>query len=104
MELFQAYELWKEDKGMDFTDPSLDDATSSCKLMTCLQVALLCVQEQLADRPSILEVFSMLRNEAATIARPKKPAFSAKRDEDGGNNSIYNCSVNDASISQMLPQ
>ncbi|KAK1551725.1 hypothetical protein Q3G72_003447 [Acer saccharum] len=36
-----AYKLWKDDKGMDFMDPSLDDTFSSCKLMTCLHIALL---------------------------------------------------------------
>ncbi|KAK9274513.1 hypothetical protein L1049_021762 [Liquidambar formosana] len=82
-----AYELLKDGKGMEFMDPSLDDAFSSCKLMTCMQVALLCVQEKPTDRPSMLEVSSMLKNETAAIAMPKRPAFSRKRDEDEGNNS-----------------
>ncbi|XP_021809031.1 serine/threonine-protein kinase BRI1-like 1, partial [Prunus avium] len=48
-----AYELWKEGKGMEFMDPSLDDTHSLCKLMRCLQIALLCVQENANDRPSM---------------------------------------------------
>ncbi|KAB1211872.1 putative cysteine-rich receptor-like protein kinase 35 [Morella rubra] len=40
-----AYELWKEGGGMQFIDPSLNDSSSPCKLLRCLQVALLCVQE-----------------------------------------------------------
>ncbi|XP_050272187.1 G-type lectin S-receptor-like serine/threonine-protein kinase SRK [Quercus robur] len=76
-----AYELWKEGKGMEFMNPTLDDTTSSCKLIQCLEVALLCVQENAIDRPSILEVSSMLKNETIVVTNPKKPAFSAKRDE-----------------------
>ncbi|KAK9274722.1 hypothetical protein L1049_021973 [Liquidambar formosana] len=73
-----AWSLWTQ---------SLDDAFSSCKLMTCMQVALLCVQERPADRPSMLEVSSMLKNKTVAIAMPKRPAFSIKRDEDDRNNS-----------------
>ncbi|KAL5774873.1 hypothetical protein ACOSP7_012430 [Xanthoceras sorbifolium] len=41
---------------------SLDDTYSSCKLMRCLRVALLFVQEVPNDRPTMLEVYSMLIN------------------------------------------
>ncbi|KAI6668333.1 hypothetical protein NL676_016186 [Syzygium grande] len=64
-----AKELWKDDKCMEYIDPSLDDSSSSCKLMRCMQVALLCVEENLEDRPSMLEVSSMLKNEAAVVKK-----------------------------------
>ncbi|KAF7154788.1 hypothetical protein RHSIM_Rhsim01G0041200 [Rhododendron simsii] len=78
----QAYDLWKCGKGMEFMDPSLDDTYLSCKLMRCMQIALLCVQENPADRPSMLELSSMLKNETAAMNTPKRPAFSTRRDED----------------------
>ncbi|RVX05171.1 putative cysteine-rich receptor-like protein kinase 35 [Vitis vinifera] len=99
-----AYELWKDGKSMEFMDPSLDDACSSCKLTRCMQVALLCVQENPADRPSVLEVDSMIKNETAAIATPRRPAFAAKRDEveaDGKSASGHEIgSVNVTTISQ----
>ena len=67
---------------MEFMDPSLDDTNLLCKLLRCIQIALLCVQESPAARPSMLEVSSMLNNETAAINFPKRPAFSTKRDED----------------------
>ncbi|KAL5839968.1 hypothetical protein ACOSQ4_012576 [Xanthoceras sorbifolium] len=74
--VYKAYKLWKDGKGMEFMDSSLDDTYSSCKLMRCLRVALLCVQEVPNDRPTMLEVFSMLiKNEAKDIMIPKEPAF-----------------------------
>ncbi|KAK3228857.1 hypothetical protein Dsin_000738 [Dipteronia sinensis] len=100
-----AYVLWKDDKGMDFMDPSLDDTFSNCKLMTCLQIALLCVQETPNDRPTMLEVFSMLKNEVTYITIPKKPAFSRQTDENEQNKSAMHlevCSVNDATISKVV--
>ncbi|KAK9268563.1 hypothetical protein L1049_000317 [Liquidambar formosana] len=104
--LEDAYELWKDGKGMEFMDPSLDDAFSSCKLMTCMQVALLCIQERPADRPSMLEVCSMLKNETSAFAMPKRPAFSINRDEDEEKNPTLQLAVcsNDATVSQILPR
>ncbi|KAG6739885.1 hypothetical protein POTOM_057503 [Populus tomentosa] len=100
-----AYELWKDGEGVEFFDPSLDDSFSSCKLTRCLQVALLCVQENPLDRPSMLKISSMLKNENAPIATPKRPSFSTKRDEEEDSvlrNKIY--SVNDATISDLEPR
>ncbi|KAJ9141186.1 hypothetical protein P3X46_031754 [Hevea brasiliensis] len=96
-----AYDLWKMENRMEFMDSTLDDSFSPCKLLRCLQVALLCVQESPTDRPSILEVYSMLKNENIAIACPKKPAFSVKSGE-AEENGI--CSINNVSISQMLPR
>ncbi|XP_058215442.1 cysteine-rich receptor-like protein kinase 34 [Rhododendron vialii] len=73
--LQHAYDLWKCGKGMEFMDPLLDDTYSSCKLMRCMQIALLCVQENPADRPSMLELSSILKNETAAMNTPKRPAF-----------------------------
>ncbi|KAF7154047.1 hypothetical protein RHSIM_Rhsim01G0047100 [Rhododendron simsii] len=77
-----AYDLWRCGKGMEFMDPSLDDTNSSYKLVRCMQIALLCVQENSADRPSMLELSVMLKNETASMNTPRRPAFSARRDED----------------------
>ncbi|KAL0013580.1 hypothetical protein SO802_000649 [Lithocarpus litseifolius] len=100
-----AYELWKEGKGMEFMDPTLDDTTSSCKLIRCMQIALLCVQENAIDRPSMLEVSSMLKNETTFVTIPKKPGFSTKIDEGDKENTklqLEICSVYDSTISQVV--
>ncbi|KAK7291977.1 hypothetical protein RIF29_07567 [Crotalaria pallida] len=97
-----AYDLWKEGKDIEFADPSLDDTSSPCKLRRCIQIALLCVQEDANDRPSMLEISSMLRNETI-LAMPKKPAFSIREDvQEPNNQEIKTMSVNDASISQLV--
>ncbi|KAK3435682.1 hypothetical protein EUGRSUZ_C00392 [Eucalyptus grandis] len=102
-----AYEQWKDDKCMEFVDPSLDDSSSSCKLLRCMQVALLCVQEKPGDRPSMLEVYSMLKNESSAVNFPKKPAFSITEDEDEDGKCLPKeaiHSVNDVSISELFPR
>lgn len=102
-----AYELWKEGRGAEFADPSLDDTTSPCKIMRCMQVALLCVQENSADRPSMLEVDSLLKNEGKPIGTPKVPAFSVGESKDEAetyHSGIKFYSINDVTISQLAPR
>ncbi|XP_052482101.1 wall-associated receptor kinase-like 10 isoform X1 [Gossypium raimondii] len=103
-----AYELWKQGREAEFFDASLDDSSSSCKLIRCMQLALLCVQENPADRPSMVKVFTILKNEnSVAISVPKQPAYSITRYErkesiDVGRTKVF--SVNDASITQVEPR
>ena len=106
---YQAYQTWKGDEGVEFFDPSLDDSSSPWKLNKCLRVALLCVQENPDDRPSMLDIFSMLRDETKAIASPKKPAFSKKNDVNVGSTSTSTsqqagCSANYLPISDVMPR
>lgn len=82
IKFFQAYELWKNEEGTEFFDPSLDDS----------------------DRPAVLEILTMLNNETANIKVPRKPAFSVKSDEDECIPEVKICSVNDATITQLIPR
>lgn len=85
---------------MEFLDPTLDDTNSSCKLMRCLQIALLCVRENPNDRPSMLKVYSMLKNENTD---PKKPAFSEEDDRNiEFSLQMQQGSVNDVTISEVV--
>ncbi|XP_017618652.1 wall-associated receptor kinase-like 10 [Gossypium arboreum] len=103
-----AYELWKQGREAEFFDASLDDSSSSCKLIRCMQLALLCVQENPADRPSMVKVFTILKNEnSVAISVPKQPAYSIttyerKESIDIGRKKVF--SVNDASITQVEPR
>ncbi|KAH9806493.1 hypothetical protein KPL71_002780 [Citrus sinensis] len=100
-----AYGLWKNGEGMEFIDSSLDDSSSAWKLMRCMQVALLCVQENAADRPTMLEILVMLKSETADIKTPKKPAFSVKKDNDEISECMLEAniySVDDATITQPV--
>lgn len=102
-----AYGLWKNGEGMEFIDSSLDDSSAAWKLMRCMQVALLCVQENAADRPTMLEILMMLKSETTDIKAPKKPAFSVKRDSDEESERILEvkiCSVDDTTITRLVPR
>lgn len=50
------------------------------EITICIQIALLCVQKDPADRPSMLDVLAMLRDEKI-VAAPKKPGDLLLGDE-----------------------
>ncbi|KAL4598185.1 hypothetical protein ACB092_11G041800 [Castanea dentata] len=74
-----AWDLWKEDKGLDLVDPTISDSFVANQVLRCIHVSLLCVEEGVVDRPTMLDMLSMLTNESTQLALPKKPAFSNER-------------------------
>ncbi|XP_078152661.1 cysteine-rich receptor-like protein kinase 6 isoform X2 [Carex rostrata] len=56
-------------------DPSLGQRYSRSELLRCTQIALLCVQDNSANRPSMSTVAVMLGSETVSLETPSKPAF-----------------------------
>ncbi|KAG8055162.1 hypothetical protein GUJ93_ZPchr0001g32976 [Zizania palustris] len=73
--LGHAWELWKEGRWSDLVDQSTRDAYPEHRVLRCVHVGLMCVQEQAADRPTMNDVISMLTSESIIIPDPKQPAF-----------------------------
>ncbi|KAH7544242.1 hypothetical protein JRO89_XS15G0135200 [Xanthoceras sorbifolium] len=74
--LGHSWELWNNDTALDLMDPILEKEVSYPMLIRYINVALLCVQETAADRPTMSEVVSMLTNEHIVLPSPKQPAFT----------------------------
>jgi len=55
-------------------DQALNNSYPSAIVLRCIQIGLLCVQENAIDRPSMLDVVFMLCNETP-LCPPLKPAF-----------------------------
>ncbi|XP_065877249.1 G-type lectin S-receptor-like serine/threonine-protein kinase At1g11410 isoform X1 [Euphorbia lathyris] len=99
-----VWELWRQNRGMEVVDLSLERSYAPHEVLRCLQIGLLCVQENAADRPTMSEVILMLSSEAA-IPSPKQPAFlyrtscinTSEEVEKRGSNSI-----NDITITKVL--
>ncbi|KAM3701684.1 hypothetical protein ACJW31_05G193000 [Castanea mollissima] len=73
-----VWELWREDRVLDIVDSSINDSFVSHEVLRCIQVGLLCVQEDAMDRPTMLAVLLMLSCET-TLPSPKQPAFIFRR-------------------------
>lgn len=76
----QAWRLWTEDKLMDLMDPSLSESCDSNQFVRCAEVALLCIQDEPGDRPTMSQVSIMLESETASFPTPKQPTFFMTRD------------------------
>ncbi|KAI4318300.1 hypothetical protein L6164_026087 [Bauhinia variegata] len=99
-----AWQHWRDDKAMEIIDPSLLECCPSHEALRCVQVGLLCVQDRAADRPSMLEVVSMLSNETTSLPTPKQPAFYIDVEESESNGSEEQpktYSINEVTISGM---
>ena len=70
----QAWKNWKHGIVSNLADPTLK-ASSTTEIMRCIHVGLLCVQENVADRPTMASVVPMLNSYSITLPIPSKPAF-----------------------------
>ncbi|KAJ6885690.1 hypothetical protein NC651_026361 [Populus alba x Populus x berolinensis] len=100
-----VWELWREDKAVEIVDPSLNELYHPREALKCIQIGLLCVQEDATDRPSMLAVVFMLSNETE-IPSPKQPAFLFRKSD---NNPIIaldvedgQCSVNETTLQRLI--
>ena len=71
--------MWTENKVLDLIDQTLHESCNVDKFMKCVNVGLLCIQEDPSDRPTMSNVVTMLDSETATVATPKQPAFVLRR-------------------------
>ncbi|OMO58029.1 hypothetical protein COLO4_34917 [Corchorus olitorius] len=69
-----AWDLWQRGDVLELKDESLESCPNN-ELLTCIQVALLCVQANAADRPTMSDVISLLTNEVRFLQEPKEPAY-----------------------------
>ena len=103
--LFQAWALWSEGAGLGLMDPTIGDSCDKDQMLRCIHVGLLCVKENAADRPTMLDMIPMLTNESMSLPVPTKPAFCSERnvitDAVDGNRPEIVASVNGISISDF---
>lgn len=77
--LGHAWNLWKEDKAMELLDQTLSKTCNTDQFVKCVNVGLLCVQEDPSDRPTVSNILFMLGSETPTLPDPKQPAFVFRR-------------------------
>ncbi|KAF8029063.1 hypothetical protein BT93_E1666 [Corymbia citriodora subsp. variegata] len=65
---WQAWKLWSE------------ESCDGVQVLKCIHIGLLCIQDKLADRPTMSLVVHMLGANTIPLTRPSLPAFSVGRD------------------------
>lgn len=75
----KAWKLWHENNIIDLVDPVMRKSCSLGEVTICVNVALLCVQDYVNDRPTMSSVLIMLESGTTTSLSPKQPSFAAVR-------------------------
>jgi hypothetical protein len=76
----QAWNLWKDGKLEHLVNSFVVE--SSCPLdevSRCVQIGLLCVQDDPSSRPFMAAVVFMLENRTTPLPTPKQPSYFAQR-------------------------
>ncbi|KAL9234145.1 hypothetical protein vseg_009047 [Gypsophila vaccaria] len=80
--LSHAWRLWNEGAHLQLIDIAIDANFSTDEATRCIQVGLMCVQEDPAKRPSINTVLIMLYTQSPTVSSPMSPpTILYKRDK-----------------------
>jgi hypothetical protein len=83
-------------------DASLDAGCSTSRIMRCINIALLCVQENAADRPTMSDVVAMLSSESMPLPEPNHPAyFHVRMRNEESRTAAMPCSVNDITMTAL---
>ncbi|KAE9589331.1 hypothetical protein Lal_00000463 [Lupinus albus] len=73
-----AWRNWREGTASNIVDPTLTDGSRN-EIMRCMHIGLLCVQENIAERPSMASVLLMLNSYSVTLPLPSQPASFTNR-------------------------
>ena len=92
---------------MDLLDPLIEDAAAMHMIIRYLRIALLCVEENASDRPTMCEVLSMLCNSSTVLPSPKQPGFLKsttlmKRNPAGTRPEVF--TTNEMSLTALEPR
>ncbi|KAK9273326.1 hypothetical protein L1049_018135 [Liquidambar formosana] len=74
--LSYVWRLWNEGKGLELIDQNLIDTCPISEALRWIHIALLCVQEDPNDRPTMSSVVLMLGSKSTELPQPSAPPFS----------------------------
>ncbi|XP_021719467.1 uncharacterized protein LOC110687158 [Chenopodium quinoa] len=108
-----AWKNWLEGKAWNLVDPTLFPAFST-EILRCIHIGLLCVQHNMADRPTMSSVELMLSSSSVSLQVPSQPAFftrshtisnATSQGTSGQSTSRMSaCSINEVSMTEIYPR
>ncbi|KAF9625611.1 hypothetical protein IFM89_024384 [Coptis chinensis] len=116
--LSYAWKLWEGGTALELIEPALKEQYSRTEVMRCMHIGLLCVQEDIALRPTMATVVSMLNSNSVALPLPSTPAFFVNSGEplstgdNGGHTEQPNQpflpdqshSINEVSVTELYPR
>ncbi|XP_062021354.1 cysteine-rich receptor-like protein kinase 44 [Rosa rugosa] len=109
--LSYAWNSWREGTALNLIDPMLRSGFSGPEIMRCIHIALLCVQQSVAARPTMAAVNHMYSSNSLSLPAPSQPAFfmhggigSSSNTSSGGDNKSSNLIQKSAQDMDMITE
>ena len=102
----QAWKNWREGT-ISNIDPTLSDSPIT-EILRCIHIGLLCVQENVDDRPNMASIGLMMNSNSIALPHPTQPPSFMRTNvisatllqQDNGSNITYN----KVSITELYPR
>ncbi|XP_078436650.1 receptor-like serine/threonine-protein kinase SD1-8 [Wolffia australiana] len=88
--LSKTWRLWKEGSFVELLDQCAPDKCPIAEVLRCIHVAMLCVQEQAEDRPTMASIAMMLSTETFPLPKPRRLGFVMLRNPKEASVSVSN--------------
>ncbi|XP_075097695.1 cysteine-rich receptor-like protein kinase 10 isoform X3 [Nicotiana tabacum] len=113
--LSYVWKNWRDGTPLNIMDPTFGESYSRNEVIQCIHIGLLCVQDDVNQRPTMESVVLMLNSYSVTKPAPQQPAFffrsrtemlpkGLESDQYSTSNSIPLLSENEVSITELHPR
>ncbi|CAN8308248.1 unnamed protein product [Cochlearia groenlandica] len=100
-----AWRLWSNESHIKLVDSTIEESYMSDEATRCIHIALLCVQDNPADRPMLSEIILMLTCSTMALPVPRSPGFCLSSMSDTTSISMsISRSIDDVSITNTDPR
>ncbi|XP_010439203.1 PREDICTED: cysteine-rich receptor-like protein kinase 14 [Camelina sativa] len=108
-----AWRLWRNKSLLDLVDPTISDNCQTEEVTRCIHIALLCVQHNPTDRPSLSTIHMMLTHNSLQLPDPQQPGFfypnRRNQERDGlesiqSMNRVISHTINDVTVTDLDPR
>ncbi|KAL1201617.1 Cysteine-rich receptor-like protein kinase 11 [Cardamine amara subsp. amara] len=108
-----AWRLWRNGTPLELVDPTMSENILTEEVTRCIHIALLCVQEDPTDRPSLSTIMLMFTNDTLILPVPQPPGFffpnKSNQEQDGHESSQSTIrsdpqTINDVTITDLEPR
>ncbi|KAF8109708.1 hypothetical protein N665_0093s0061 [Sinapis alba] len=73
--VIHAWRLWRNESPLKLVDTAIGESYQNHEAFRCIHIALLCIQEDPADRPTLPAIILMLTDRITTLPLPRTPRF-----------------------------
>ncbi|KAL0890889.1 hypothetical protein Bca101_014872 [Brassica carinata] len=99
--------VWNNGSPLELVDSSFRENYQSNEIIRCIHIALLCVQEDTEDRPTMSAIVQMLTTSSIALAVSRPPGFFFRSKKEHACSSMDKsslCSIDQASITSLVPR